>query len=337
MPSSFFSTAGIEGQQSIEAWRQAMAEVYFRLDIQPADPDRMRGELLAWQSDVLGVSNVKTDAHRVIRRREAAKADKREDFVFLFPTRNGMRFEQRGRDGLGLPGSVVVFNSTEPSVVDVPDASEAITIRIDREPLAGRIAGIDDLCAGADFTNPLLVPVITTLGEQMLKLQATEHSARIEDCVIDLLCLMIECRDQRDNGALTRERLGTSLFNRVNAYIRRNFADHALTPERAAADHRISVRYLHKIFQLHGTTFGQVLREERLRRAHLLMTRSHHRATTNLAEVAYRCGFGSQSNFSNSYKKCFGILPRNALAYRATSSIPSPAADVRSAKNTVRS
>ena len=198
-------------------------------------------------------------------------------------------------------------------MVNVPDASEAIAIRIDRERLAGRIAGIDDLCATANLTNPLLVPAITTLGEQVLKLQPTEHSARIEDCIIDLLCLTIECHDKRDNRALIRETLGTSLFNRVNAYIRRNHADPSLTPERAAADHRISARYLRKIFQFHGTTFGQILREERLRQAQFLIIGSRHRGTINLGEVAYRCGFASQSNLSNSYKKRFGISPRRTV------------------------
>ena len=308
--SHFFSTAGIEGQQSIEAWRQAMAELYGGLDIQSAHADRLRGELRAWRSDVLGVSNFKVDAQRAIRSREAAKADKTEDFVFVFPTRHVLRCEQRGREGLVLPGSVFLLNAAEPYVVDLPDASESIPIRVDRERLAGRIAGIDDLCARAEIASPLLVPAITTLGEQVLKLQPSAHSARIEDSIIDLLCLMIECRDQRDNRALIRETLGTSLFNRVNAYIRRNLADHSLTPERAAADHRISVRYLHKIFHFHGTTFGQVLREERLRQAHLLIIGSRRRGTTNLGEVAYRCGFGSQSHFSVSYKKCFGISPR---------------------------
>ena len=156
--SHFFSTAGIEGQQSIEAWRQAMAELYGGLDIQSAHADRLRGELRAWRSDVLGVSNFKVDAQRAIRSREAAKADKTEDFVFVFPTRHVLRCEQRGREGLVLPGSVFLLNAAEPYVVDLPDASESIPIRVDRERLAGRIAGIDDLCARAEIASPLLVP-----------------------------------------------------------------------------------------------------------------------------------------------------------------------------------
>ena len=44
-------------------------------------------------------SNFRADAQRVIRRREAAKADKTEDFIFLLPTRHAMRFLQRGARG----------------------------------------------------------------------------------------------------------------------------------------------------------------------------------------------------------------------------------------------
>lgn len=311
--SNTYSTAGIEGARSVEAWRQAMAEVYYRLDIQSAHADRLQGELLDWQSDILGVSNFRADAQRVTRRKEAAKADKTEDFVFLFPTRKVMRFQQRGRDGLVLPGSVFLLNAAEAYVVDVPDGSENITIKIDREQLADRIPGIDDLCATANFANRLLVPAITTLGEQVLKLQPSEHSTRIQDCIIDLLCLMLECREQPDGDDLVRETLGTSLFNRICAHIRRNLADHGLTPDQAAAEHKISLRYLHKIFQYRGTSFGQVLLEERLQQAQVLILAAGSK-TTNLGEVAYRCGFASQSHFSVSYKKRFGMSPRRTVS-----------------------
>jgi AraC-like DNA-binding protein len=311
---NLYSTAGIDGEKSVEAWRQAMAEVYYRLDIRPTRADRLRGELVDWQSGTLGVSNFRADAQRVIRRKEGAKADKAEDLVFLFPTRHAMRFEQRGREGLVMPGSVFLLNAAEAYVIDVPDASENITIKIDRERLAPRAVGVDDLCATADFTNPLLVPAITTLGEQILKMQPSEHSVRIEDCIIDMLCLMIECRDQRKTAVMIRETLGTSLFSRISAYIRRNLADHSLTPERTATDHRISVRYLHKIFQYRGTTFGQVLHEARLQQAHLIILASSPKGTPNLGEVAFRCGFVSQSHFSASYKKRFGIPPRKTVS-----------------------
>jgi len=37
---------------------------------------------------------------------------------------------------------------------------------------------------------------------------------------------------------------------------------------------------------------------------------SGQRGTINLGEIAYRCGFASQSLFSVNYKKRFGVPPR---------------------------
>lgn len=308
--SSSYSTAGIEGKRSLKAWRQAMAEVYYRLDITPAHADSVRGELLDWQSGTLGVSSFKADAQRVIRDKSAAKADKTEDFVFLFPTRKLLRYQQRGRDGLVQPGDVLLLNAAEPYIVDVPDGSENVTIKIDRQHLVHRYPGVDDLCATGNFANPLLVPAMVTLGEQVLKLQSPAQTSLIQDCIVDLLCLMLECRIPGDRGHLVRQALGTSLFESICAYIRQRLSDHSLTPERAATDHKISVRYLHRIFQLHGRSFSQVLQEERLQLARLLIVESGRRGKTNLGEVAFRCGFASQSHFSVSYKRRFGLSPR---------------------------
>ena len=50
MAQSFsFSTVQLPGAQSVEAWRQAMAEVYYRLDIKSDHTERLNGQLIDWQ------------------------------------------------------------------------------------------------------------------------------------------------------------------------------------------------------------------------------------------------------------------------------------------------
>src|SRR5438876_9390097 len=90
-----FSTVGLTAQKSLESWRQAMAEVYYRLDIVPTGSAPLNGELIDWQLESLGVSNFKADSQRVIRRKQAAKIDGSENFVLLFPIQQQMQFEQR--------------------------------------------------------------------------------------------------------------------------------------------------------------------------------------------------------------------------------------------------
>ncbi|NEW91043.1 AraC family transcriptional regulator [Rhodopseudomonas sp. BR0M22] len=307
-----YSTASLSAADSIAAWRQAMAEVYYRLDIQARQDDRVVGELIDVQFAAMGVSNFRADAQRVIRRKESAKIDQSEDFVFLFPTRKALQFEQRGRSGLAMPGAVFLLNSAEDYVVDVPDGSENITIKIDRELLIDRVKGIDGLCATMNIGNSKLVPVVATLGTQLLSLPPGEHADRLQQSVIDLICLMLDLREEPQDGAFIRQRLASSLFSRIDHYLQHNLKDHELTPDQAAREHKISVRYLHKIFHYHGTSFGQRLLELRLQRARQLIVRHGGANHVNLGQVAYECGFTSQSYFSTCYRRRFGLTPRQS-------------------------
>lgn len=309
-----FSTLEMPGTRSIDAWRQAMAEVYYRLDIKSEHDERLNGQLIDWQSEIMGISNFKADAQRVTRHKDAAKADKAEDFVFLFPTRKPMRFQQRGLEDMVLPGNVFLLNSALPYVVDVPDGSENITIKIKRESLVARTSSLDDLCGRAGFANPYLIPAVLTLSEQVLRLKPDEGSLRFEQTLVDLICLMLELG--RDGGmpAMTRPELSSLLFSRLCAYIQANAGRHDLTPELAASEHRISVRYLHKIFQANDLSFGHYLLDTRLQRAHQLIVTRTGRERINIGEVAYRCGFASQSHFSASYKTRYGVTPTHSAA-----------------------
>ncbi|WP_041798182.1 helix-turn-helix domain-containing protein [Rhodopseudomonas palustris] len=287
-----------------------MAEVYYRLDIQARHDDRVVGELIDVQLGSLGLSNFKADAQRVIRRKESAKIDGSEDFVFLFPIRKGLQYEQRGRSGLAMPGTVFLLNSAENYVIDVPDGSENITIKVDRRLLIDRVKGIDGLCASMNIANSQLVPVVTTLGAQLLNLPPGEHADRLQQSVIDLICLMLDLRESAQDKTFIRQTLASSLYHRIDAYLQRNLHDCDLSPDHAAREHKISVRYLHKVFHFHGTSFGQRLLELRLQRAHYVISRHGATTTINLGQVAYECGFTSQSYFSTCYRKRFGLTPR---------------------------
>jgi AraC-like DNA-binding protein len=306
-----FSTVGLTAQKSLESWRQAMAEVYYRLDIVPTGSRPLNGELVDWQLESLGVSNFKADSQRVIRRKQAAKIDGSEDFVFLFPVHQQMQFEQRGRTGLVEPGSVFLVNSAEDYVIDVPDGSENITIKIEREALRDRVKNIDARCARMNIANPHLVPVVSQLGFQLLKVQECGDSLRLQDAVLELICLMLELNDGSGNLDLVRQPLASILFDRISGYMRRHIRDPHLSPEAAAQAHKISVRYLQKIFQINDTTFGRELMEMRLLEAHRLLidTARNFSARINIGQVAFICGFNNQAHFSARYRERFGTAP----------------------------
>jgi AraC-like DNA-binding protein len=310
-----FSTAGLTAPKTLESWRQAMAEVYYRLDIKRSSDAPLNGSLVDWQFESLGISNFRADAQRVIRRRQAAKIDRSEDFVFLFPVRQQMQFEQRSRTGLVEPGDVFLVNSADDYIIDVPDGSENITIKIQRDALKDRVKNIDARCARLNIANPHLVPIVSQLGFQLLKMQNCEDTLRLQDAVIEMICLMLELGDERGNLDLVRQPLANVLFDRIRGFMKRHIHDPDLSAELVAKTHRISLRYLQKIFQLNDTTFRRELMEMRLLEAHRLLVVGSRDGLgrVNIGKVAFMCGFSNQAHFSTRYRERFGSAPSECI------------------------
>jgi AraC-like DNA-binding protein len=110
-----------------------------------------------------------------------------------------------------------------------------------------------------------------------------------------------------------------TLFNRVTLAIERRLHDPGLTASRIARSEGISERYLQKLFEQNGVSFGRYLRDRHLQRARAaLIAPGDIRAS--VAEVAYRCGFGDAANFNRLFRERFGTPPAPFAAGTPTSS-----------------
>ena len=305
-----FTTENVPTDWKLKSWRDSMSAVYYSLDIVPTSLDRIRGELFGAQFDAMGVSSFKADAQRVLRHKSAAQRDGSENFVFLFPTRGPLHFEQLGRSGIATPGEVALLTSGEGYAVDVPDHSENITLKIPCDRLRARIPGLDHRCARTAIANHHFAPLISQLGHQLLQLDRTPHTLVLQDTVLDLISLMLETAGTAGLPESEQQPLMDVLYQRLCAYIGRHFRDPALGPAQAARSHRISVRYLHKVFHAHGTTFGRTLLETRLDEARRLLGPVTARRRP-IGEIAFHCGFINQAHFSARYRERFDEAPRD--------------------------
>ncbi|PDS35056.1 hypothetical protein CO665_27265 [Rhizobium anhuiense] len=309
-----YNTEQLNGANKLNAWQEYMSTVYYSLDVIPLSADRVRGELYEAQFSSVGLSHFKADAQKVIRHKSAAQRDKSENFVFLFPTRQKMAFEQNGRAGVVHPGNVFLLNSAEGYRIDVPDQSENVTLKISCDTLRSRMSSIDDMCGTISFANPFLVPVVAQLGAQLLRFDGGRDSVKLEQTLIDLVCLMMETHSEDDVTTSNYQSLVAVMHDRLMSHLRANFRDPGLNPTKVAAAHRISARYLHRVFHQYGTTFGDVLMEMRLIEACRMLRQARAlKHPVNMGEIGYRCGFVSQAHFSSRFRQQFGVSPRHFI------------------------
>jgi AraC-like DNA-binding protein len=94
-------------------------------------------------------------------------------------------------------------------------------------------------------------------------------------------------------------------------YLKRNFANPALTPTVMADDLGLSVRYVHKLMGLVGRSFRQELIAQRLHAARTAFA-ANRRPRETIADIAISVGFNDLSQFNRHFRAAFGMTPRAA-------------------------
>ena len=309
-----FSTGEVHPQRRPAAWQDFMSDVYYPIDVAAHDPASFCGIIESAQIGDVGITRFAADAQRAVRRKVHAGRDDADFFALVMPTMQTEQFTHLGRFGDVAPGQVSVFNSAETYQLDIPNGTRNVTVKIPADQFRVMYPKIDARCGRVDVANSRFVPLLTQFALQALQSAScltSEHIRSFEKGLLELAFLMMDVPEA--DAAGDSSPVVDHFFHRVMAYVAANFHDADLAPERAAQVHRVSVRYIHKIFQAHDTTFGRELRLARLRYAPKLLRENAVRKgrQTTIAEIAYSCGFSSQALFSVRFKEAFGYSPRD--------------------------
>jgi AraC-like DNA-binding protein len=86
--------------------------------------------------------------------------------------------------------------------------------------------------------------------------------------------------------------------------------DTELSVATLAARHRVTPRYVQNLFEQEGTTFTEFVRNQRLERARTMLAspRCDHK---QVSEIAFEVGFGDLSYFDRTFRRRFGLSPRD--------------------------
>jgi AraC-like DNA-binding protein len=106
--------------------------------------------------------------------------------------------------------------------------------------------------------------------------------------------------------------MAESLMTRITAYMRAHLGEADLDPARIAAEHHISVRYLHLLFARHELSVRRWLMQERLEGARRALAHGTPGAAgqVSIATVARRYGFTDPGHFAKRFRAAYGMSPR---------------------------
>jgi AraC-like DNA-binding protein len=185
-----------------------------------------------------------------------------------------------------------------------------ISLRLSPKLLAPLVPDLADisLVSLSPATEPmrLLASYLKMLdAEDTITSREAAHLAALH--VHDLTALALGAT--RDAAVLASRRSGPAArLATIKQDILAHLAEPDLSVASVARRQGLSPRYIHKLFEMNGTTYSEFVVGQRLGKAHRMLTDIRF-AGVSIADVALTVGFGDLSYFNRTFRRRFGATP----------------------------
>ncbi|MFE0377598.1 helix-turn-helix domain-containing protein [Streptomyces inhibens] len=296
----------------IRRWSRAVSRATLPVTVTPYGARPLKGRMTTRRLGHLLFVTTDADPQRFTRsrRRIARDAGQTEGYVVVAVLGStGALLEQGGRTVDITAGSLAIWDTERPHVVDFPHGVRTTVCLVPRHTLGVRDDQLERVTATviepdspvAAVLGPLLVTLAETAGD------CPEHIASQLACnVTDLVATLVTERAAGDGGSVTDPRYTQA--REVRAYVDRNLGDPGLCPDAIAAAHHMSVRSLHKLFEGEGITVSRLIQRRRLEACARDLLRGDS-SEQMVSGVARRWGFTNPAHFSRLFRAAYGMPP----------------------------
>lgn len=191
-----------------------------------------------------------------------------------------------------------------------PTPVRFIGCRVPREAVAPLVGRLDDtpirLVPHRTEVLTLLVTYSNAIAHAM-PLATPELQRLAVTHMHDLIAAIVGAT--RDGQEIAEGRgIAAARLRAIMADISSNLGDGDLGVAEIARRHRVTPRYIHKLFESEGLTFSTFVLGKRLSRAHRILSDPRF-ADRNISSVAYDVGFGDLSYFNRTFRRRYAATP----------------------------
>ncbi|MGI5286420.1 helix-turn-helix domain-containing protein [Nonomuraea polychroma] len=302
-------TASVAEADKVAYWNDAVTRTLVPMTATPRNAGSFCATITTDRCGFLQVSTIEADPETVTRTPDLITAATPELIAVGLQATGRASLTQDTRTAELTPGDLVLYDTTRPYTLDHPERARIHILQLPRHVLAVPDHDVRQIVATtihphqglAAMLSPFLSALATT----------TYHpptvGERLGGHVSDLLATMIA--GQSDTRTANADDHATQAFiQRIRHYVNQHLADPSLSPESIAAAHRISLRYLYKLWATQDATISRWIQQRRLEECSRELTRRSRIAPT-ISAVAQRWGFINAAHFSRAFRGVYGMSP----------------------------
>jgi AraC-like DNA-binding protein len=307
-----FSTDSYPTHERVAAWGEALGRhCGVRIDVDLRFAESFRSSAKIVRSGTFGMIEGSTTPYRQGNSRGLVVND---DVTFCTVTTARWGVSQLGRSLDLHPGDWSLLSNSDVSAITIPEECRYLAFSVPRINIKSLVPDI-----GAAFAHriPASSPALQMLVRYLDLARrddvvtTPELATAFKNHVCDLLALALGPTRDAAEQATTRG-LPAARLQAIKDDIADNLSRPELSVHTIAARHRVSVRYVQRIFGESGLTFTAYLTEQRLVAAYKALRRG---TDVPVSTIAFDCGFADVSHFNRSFRQRFGCTPsdvRNA-------------------------
>lgn len=308
--STSWQTASVPSADRYAAWEDMLRNVYGSWQPGRAPGESFDAAMVHHSIGGFQIVDCLCDPCEATRTRADISKDGKEALTIqlVLSGREHFTIDEK-RIALGA-GDVLIWNTLQPMQFEVVEKLRKLSVTMPLHRVRSWLpnswhsieSNLPHFSPGAEF----LAQFISAMSPAFLAGKLPDSDALTES----LMGVLVNVVGDRDPGPVG---LRETQLDLVKRYISANLSDPALDPESIAAARRISLRYLHALFEDEPDTVQQHIILERLHRCRRDLGNPKMAART-ITDIAFSWGFQNATHFSRRFKAEYGLSPHD---YRA--------------------
>jgi AraC-like DNA-binding protein len=216
---------------------------------------------------------------------------------------------QGERETVLRAGEMAVTRSCEASRCEREAHARSIELRIPSHAVVPTARELDPIMASA-ISAPEPLAMLRRYVDGLLDSFGLERPETLNLAVAHVHEIVSYILGAARDGAAAEKARGPAAarLRAIKADIVENLCSRELTIVTVAERHRVTPRYVRKLFEGEGVTFSEFVLAQRLARARRMLADPRHDAET-ISAIAFACGFGDLSYFNRVFRRQYAATP----------------------------
>lgn len=307
MTASKWCTSSVRSADQYDAWSEKINEIYGPTRVARSNAKAFRADVVHCSVKNFRVVNCVCDPCAGVRSRSEASRSADELLGIQLVLSGKEHFTVGSRQVVLNSGDVLIWNTTQFLSFEVLERLHKISVMMPLTRLKSWLPNswhsVDATLANGSAGATILSSFIQSMSPEFLSGNLLQGEA-LTEAIVGVIVSALHADKRFTDPSTLRD---THLL-RVKQYIDAHLDDPDLSPAMIASANRISLRYLHCLFEPESTTVLQYVIKERLLRCHRELSNPKMSRRT-ITDIALSWGFHSATHFGRRFREQFGVSP----------------------------